>query len=130
MQDLDLIVDKGAELGLHLNPHKSKIICHDDASRRLVLNAFPGAQVIDPDNATLLLSPIGNVACISSILEEKIGMLRTMGDRLKFLISNDAILLRKSFAIPGAHEPPEGRQGASNYVQWHLTLSGSDTFLI
>ena len=30
----------------------------------------------------------------------------------------------------GAHEPPKGRQGASNYVQQHLTLSGSDTFLI
>ena len=29
--------------------------------------------------------------------------------------------------IPGAHELPEG---ASNYVQWHLILSGSDTFLI
>ena len=30
----------------------------------------------------------------------------------------------------GAHEPPEGRQGASNYVQRHLILSGSETFLI
>ena len=29
-----------------------------------------------------------------------------------------------------AHEPPEGWQGASNYVQRHLTLNGSDTFLI
>ena len=33
-------------------------------------------------------------------------------------------------AIPGAHEPPEGRQGASNYVQLHLILSGLDTILI
>ena len=32
--------------------------------------------------------------------------------------------------VPGAHEPPEGSQGASNYVQRHLILSGSDTFLI
>ena len=32
--------------------------------------------------------------------------------------------------IPGAHEPPKGRQGASNYVQLHLILSGSDTILI
>ena len=30
----------------------------------------------------------------------------------------------------GAHELPEGRQGASNYVQRHLILSGFDTFLI
>ena len=34
------------------------------------------------------------------------------------------------YVLPGAHEPPEGRQGSSNYVQRHLILSGSDTFLI
>ena len=34
------------------------------------------------------------------------------------------------FIISGAHEPPEGWQRASNYVQWHLILSGFDTFLI
>ena len=32
--------------------------------------------------------------------------------------------------VPGAHEPPKGLQGASNYVQRHLTMSGSGTFLI
>ena len=32
--------------------------------------------------------------------------------------------------ISGAHELPEGQQGASNYVQRRLTMSGSDTFLI
>ena len=36
----------------------------------------------------------------------------------------------QSYVIPGAHEPPEGLQGASNYVQQHLILSGSDSFLI
>ena len=87
-------------MGLHLNPQKSEIIRHDDASRGLVLNALPGAQVIDTDNATLLRSPIGDVACISAILEEKIRMLRTMSDRLKFIFSHDAILLHHSFAIP------------------------------
>ena len=92
VRDLDLIVHKGAELGLLLNPQKSEIICCDDTFRGIILNALPGAQVIDPDNATLLGSPIGDVACISAILEEKIGMMRTMGDRLKFLFSHDAIL--------------------------------------
>ena len=101
VRDLDLIVHKGAELGLLLNPQKSEIICCDDASRGLIINALPGAQVIYADNATLLGSPIGDVACISAILEEKIGMMRTMGDRLKFLFSHDAILLlHQSFAVP------------------------------
>ena len=93
VQDLDHIVHNGGELGLHFNSQKSEIICHDDASRGLLFNALPGAQVIDPDNATLLRSPKGDVACISAILEEKIGILRTMGDRLKFIFSHDAILL-------------------------------------
>ena len=80
--------------------HNIYDICCDDASRGLILNALPGAQVIDADNTTLLGSPIGDVACISAILQEKIGMMRTMGDRLKFLLSHDAILLlRHSFAI-------------------------------
>ena len=34
------------------------------------------------------------------------------------------------YIAPGANEPHEGRQGASNYVLQHLTMSGSDTFLI
>ena len=40
------------------------------------------------------------------------------------------IYIRIKSIYIGAHEPPEGRQGASNYVQRHLILSGSDTFLI
>ena len=32
-----------------------------------------------------------------------------------------------TYVCAEAHEPPEG---ASNYVQWHLTLNSSDTFLI
>ena len=35
-----------------------------------------------------------------------------------------------NYVLSGAHKPPKGWQGASNYVQRHLTMSGSDTFLI
>ena len=49
----------------------------------------------------MLGSPVGDIDCISAVLEEKIGMLKTMGERLKYLFSHDAILLlRHSFAIP------------------------------
>ena len=61
LQDLDVVVHQGAKLGL-LNPQKSEIICCDDGSRGLILNVLRGAQIIDPDNATLLGSPIGDVA--------------------------------------------------------------------
>ena len=61
----------------------------------------PGTRVTDPERATLLGSFIGNTSCISAILEEKIEMLKTMGERLKYLFSQDAILLlRHSFSIP------------------------------
>ena len=40
------------------------------------------------------------------------------------------IVLIYIYTISGAHEPPEGWQGASNSVQRHLTVSGSNTFLI
>ena len=44
---------------------------------------------------------ISKVQNISFTLQEKINMLKTMGDRLKRLFSHDAILLlRHSFAIP------------------------------
>ena len=42
-----------------------------------------------------------------------------------FIESTDSVIY-----ISGAHEPPVGQQGASNYVQLHLTMSGSDTFLV
>ena len=101
LHDLDLVELEGAELGLILNHQKSEIISSDNAARGSVLCAIPGARVIDPEKATLLGSPVGDIDCISAVLEEQIGMLKTMGERLKYLFSHDAILLlRHSFAIP------------------------------
>ena len=60
LHDLDLIVGEGAELGLHLNYHKSEIICSDHVSRGTLLCALPNACVTDPEKATLLDSPIGD----------------------------------------------------------------------
>ena len=102
MEDvLELIEREGAELGLHLNNQKSEIICSDHVARATIVDAFPGAHVTSPENASLLGSPIGDISNISATILEKIRMLETMGDRLKFLFSHDAILLlRNSFAIP------------------------------
>ena len=55
---------------------------------------------MEPQEATLLGSPIGEVSAISSTLSEKTNALRTMGDRLTHLSSHDAILLKHSFALP------------------------------
>ena len=66
-----------------------------------LLPAPPGAHVVDPTNATLLGSSVGNDSSISVILSAKPDMLKRMGVRLQHLSAQDAfLLLRHSFAIP------------------------------
>ena len=92
---------EGAEIGLHLNRHKSEIICSDADITGTILPSLPGAQVVDPAKATLLGSSVGDVSSISDILTSKINMLKRMGDRLQFFSAHDAFLLLKhSFALP------------------------------
>ena len=52
-------------------------------------------------HAQLLGSPLGDVASISAVLADKVEALRRLGERLRFLSANDAlVLLRNCFAIP------------------------------
>ena len=61
---------------------------------------------MEPQEATLLGSPIGDVSAISSTLSEMTNALKTMGDRLTHLFTNDAILLLKhSFVFPKLPTP-------------------------
>ena len=99
--DLEIVQRAGSELGLHLNRQKSEVICTNPATAVPILSAIPGAQVVDPARATLLGSPIGDVASITSVINDKIRLLTTMGERLQHLSTQDALLLlRNSFAIP------------------------------
>ena len=57
--------------------------------------------MVNPDCATLLDSPLGDVNLIDKCIEDKIVKLRFMGERLHQLQSHDATtLLHYSFAIP------------------------------
>ena len=98
----DLNVIKDAQiLGLTLNNEKSEIICKDVATRGNILGFLPGAQITPPEKATLLGSPLGDVASIDASLKEKTKALRLMGTRFKHMSAHDSlILLRHSFAIP------------------------------
>lgn len=101
LHDLAVVEQEGAELGLHLNHQKSEVISTDDVSREAVLSSLLGAQVVEPANATLLGSPIGDGSSISSTLREKIWLLESMEGRLKYFSSHDALLLlRHSLTIP------------------------------
>ena len=99
--DLEIVQCVGSDLGLHLNHEKSEVICTNPATTSPILSAIPGAHVLDTASATLLGSPIGDVASITSVINDKIRHLTTMGERLQHLSTQDALLLlRNSFAIP------------------------------
>ena len=56
---------------------------------------------MDAECATLLGSPLGSIEAISEAVNEKINLLKVMGNSLQYLHAHDAILLlRHSFAIP------------------------------
>ena len=99
--DLEMVEREGAALGLQLNQRKSEVICSDTAVRDSIWPSIPAAQVINPASAYLLGSPIGNVCSTSDAISEKTQLLRTMGERLRYISAHDALLLlRNSFAIP------------------------------
>ena len=100
-RDLQLVHTMGEEIHLSLNSEKSEIIGEDRLIADSVLSFLPGARSIEPVSATLLGSPLGNVDCVSAVLEEKLVNLARIGNRLVHLTAHDSlILLRHSIAIP------------------------------
>ena len=101
LHDFEVFEQEAAELGLLLNQRKSEVICGDQFTRDTFLASIPEASFIDPADAFLLGSPIGDIGAISDTIDEKVRLLGIMGDRLLHLDAHDAILLlRHSFAIP------------------------------
>ena len=67
-QDLEVVKNEGAVLGLSLNQTKSEVICKHNDTRDDVLPTPLGAKVVQPINATLLGCSIGSVPLISASL--------------------------------------------------------------
>eukprot|EP00731_Ephydatia_muelleri_P016930 Em0010g28a len=66
-----------------------------------VHSALPGIRVVNPADATLLGSPIGDIGSITVAIDAKTAMLKCLHERLHYLTSHDAyLLLRHSLAIP------------------------------
>ena len=100
LHDLEVFERVAAELGLLLN-HCKSVICSDQPMRASILASVPEVRVVDPADACLLGSPIGDVGSISNTINETVHVLEIMGDRLQHLAGHNAILLlRHSFAIP------------------------------
>ena len=86
---------------MSLNSGKSEVICGNEETAAPFASSLPNAKHVNPSDASLLGSSVGNISSINNILEEKTALLKKMGDRLVHLSSHDAILLLKhSFAIP------------------------------
>ena len=100
LHDLAVIEREAAELGLLLNHRKSEVICSDMSTKNSILSSFPGASVVEPSDACLLGSPIGDLDCVSSVIDEKVRLLRIMGERLTSFAHDAILLLHHSFAIP------------------------------
>ena len=107
MEDIlhDLSVIKEAEeIDLTLNYAKSEIICNNATVRGILTCSLPSPQVVQPQKASLLGSPLGDVGSIDSYLAEKIKDLRLMDARFTYMSAHDSLtLLLHSFSIPRLH---------------------------
>ena len=101
LHDLKEVERQAEELGLRLNREKCELIGVDDDTLKKSLSMAPGLRIVDPEFATLLGSPIGNVEGIEEVIETKTNALRDMGRRLQHLQAHDALcLLKHAFALP------------------------------
>ena len=81
-QDVALFESKAPTLGLTLNHSKSEFICVENQE---IQSHFPDFKWIQPKDAFLLGSPIGDEKSVDLALSEKLGFLQTMGNRLAHL---------------------------------------------
>ena len=80
---------------------KSEFISHNQTSADSPMSSFPDLSFVNPSQATLLGSPLGDANSVNECLQNKTNQLKLIGERLCHLQSHDAIvLLRHSFAIP------------------------------
>ena len=101
LSDLLLVEKEAADLGLQLNRSMSELLCENSTTRDQMLKAVPSLQVIGMDQPEILRAPVGSTKSVDDVIEEKIRLLRLLGERLCPLQSQDTLLLlRDSFAIP------------------------------
>ena len=119
IHDVEVIKREAIKVGLELNSSKSEVIGTDSITTEAIQSSLPGVSVVDVAQATLLGSPIGDIISISATITAKTGMLKCLGERLKYLQSHDAyLLLRHSLASPNSYTVLERL-----HVLFHLACS-------
>jgi hypothetical protein len=100
MDDLKCIEYSASQLGLLLNHSKTEIICSKD-SGLLIHYYAPDMHKVEPKDAVLLDTPLGDLSGIDNALQDKVRKLRILGDHLAHLRTQDALfLIRNAFSIP------------------------------
>lgn len=75
-EDLSRVLEIFQGINLTLNQSKSELIAHCDADREGFLLDYPSFVCVDPVTATMLGSPIGDLECVSSVLQSKVDSLQ------------------------------------------------------
>jgi hypothetical protein len=75
-KDLLKILEMSQRINLALNQSKSKLIARCDADQGVLLLDYPSFVCVDPVTATMLGSPIGDLECVSSVLQSKVDSLQ------------------------------------------------------
>ena len=96
----DVLNDKGSWNCLSRTQNlKSKVLIQDSLPPYSLL--YQGVCVVDPADATLLGSPIGDTGSIIAAINTRAAILKCLRERLHYLTSHDAyLLLHHSLAIP------------------------------
>ena len=101
VHDIEVIKKVAGIVGLYLNPQKSEVIGINSDLITTVQSALSGICVVNPADATLLDSPIGDTGSITVAIDTKTTMLKCLHKRLHYLTCHDAYLpLHHSLAIP------------------------------
>ena len=91
--DVATIVNKGASLGLDLNPGKCEVISH---SGTISHPQFAGFRQVLPSSATLLGSPLSSGSAMDATISSLNNDLRRAAERLNLISSHDALILLKN----------------------------------
>ena len=79
--DLELIKKEACDIGLELNTNESEVISINESLLKSVQSILPGIREVDPAEATLRGSPIGDTTSISDAICAKTSFLKLLGER-------------------------------------------------
>lgn len=98
-RDVDIVIEEGAKLGLHLNISKCELICATNSTH--ISDTLKSFVQVQPQCASLLGAPLFVGHELDTALSNLYGSLSAAIDKLCLVSSHDALLLlRASFSAP------------------------------